>query len=763
MVRLWLVIGCSAMLWMFGTIAPAQTSAPVIVRSGDHDGFSRLVLDLPRRLKWTLLSDGQVRVLNLAGTNWTFDISSVFTRMQNQRIVAIANTEGGDGLRINLGCTCEVEVFWHGAAMLVVDVRDARPRPNNPVVPGATKAPALSETLGQIASTMAAATLAPLLSEEVLEDETSEDGKMSERGEERAEKGPDLGPVRLQLSRHLARAASMGLLTAQDAPWPTSNALAASAERATDASVPEKATTDRSGSATHSQRQIRAETSIGADILPSLADNIIAETGTVCLADTALAVESWADGGRFADQIGPARARLSGEFDRFVPSAGIALARLYLHYGFGAEADQVLRATGVEGEPAEIAAALARIMDGEDAEGSRLAGQLSCDSTAAFWSALSYSRLPAGAPTDDNAILRTTNGLPPHLREYLAPQLARKFTAADRPEMAERILRLLERDDETASPAHSLARAEVELSADRVDDADHRLADVVAANSQSSAVALLRQIDARLRDGRMIPHDMADLAGAYAQEQGDNPVGHELTRAYIEASAATGAFHRAFADMARLTPTVPEDIRRRMTDKVMALLADNADDLTFLRYAMHVRAFSVAELAASAGNAVAARLIGLGFADVAQAYVGTDVQGVDQRDRQLLRAKAALALRKPRQAQVALLGLIGEDVNRLRARAQSMVGAYRAAHLLYISGGEDDAARLAAMQAEDWGQVAALGDEDVASLANVPDSMPDEAGSVLARNRKLLAASEAVRASVSGLLTTRPVAHEVAN
>ena len=156
---------------------------------------------------------------------------------------------------------------------------------------------------------------------------------------------------------------------------------------------------------------------------------------------------------------------------------------------------------------------------------------------------------------------------------------------------------------------------------------------------------------------------------------------------------------------------------------------------------------------------MAERLIALGFPQVAQAYVEPALSGPDQRDRQILRARIALAQDRPGQAKVELLGLVGEDVNRLRAKAQSMTGAFRAAHLLYVAGGDAEAARRAAMQAEDWDRAAALGDANIARLAGLDDAEPEalETAKTLDDNRKLLEASEAVRSSVASLLTARPV------
>ena len=102
-------------------LAHAQT---VPVRSGEHANFTRLVFDLPRRVDWTLEPGTDQVTLRLAAGKWTFDTRSVFDRIRRERVRNLTADPESPDVLIELGCPCDVTAFWHGRAMLVVDVRD---------------------------------------------------------------------------------------------------------------------------------------------------------------------------------------------------------------------------------------------------------------------------------------------------------------------------------------------------------------------------------------------------------------------------------------------------------------------------------------------------------------------------------------------------------------------------------------------------------------------------------------------------------------
>ena len=86
-IALWLV----AFLVVGATTSDAQE---IPVRSGAHDGFTRLVVHLPRRVEWQLNGTGRERRLSFGKDGMRFDLRSVFARIDGRRLAAVRQPPG---------------------------------------------------------------------------------------------------------------------------------------------------------------------------------------------------------------------------------------------------------------------------------------------------------------------------------------------------------------------------------------------------------------------------------------------------------------------------------------------------------------------------------------------------------------------------------------------------------------------------------------------------------------------------------------------
>ena len=130
----WLAACLAAWLAAMSAAAAAQT---VPVRSGAHDGFDRLVLDMPARTPWRIERRADGASVILDGVEPRFDLGAVFERIDRRRLRSIS-APGAGRLDLAFACACETEAFWHAGSMLVIDISDptpearvspARPRP----------------------------------------------------------------------------------------------------------------------------------------------------------------------------------------------------------------------------------------------------------------------------------------------------------------------------------------------------------------------------------------------------------------------------------------------------------------------------------------------------------------------------------------------------------------------------------------------------------------------------------------------------------
>lgn len=509
---------------------------------------------------------------------------------------------------------------------------------------------------------------------------------------------------------------------------------------------------------------LRAETSIDRDFLDSLGALPLTTSGASCLLSSQLDVAGWGGNGAFSQQISAHRRILMGEFDR--PNAGAArdLARLYIHFGFGAEALHVLEISRLPENDRIILRAMGEIMEfGHAPSPAAFADQFACDTSAALWATLAHKNIPQASDINDKALLRAINELPPHLRSFLGTMLSSRLRAANHDDLAGQVLRLVERGAQQPDARLEMAQAEQKLVEGDIPSASEGFSNVVDANTDLSPNALIKLIESRLDANLPIEMQTADLAEAYAHEYRKQPLGEDLARVHILALAEAGAFDKAFHELSQFAEIASPETFAPTRSRAISTLAQNGSDPVFLKHVLGSEKTTPPPLESASANAVAGRLIELGFPARADHYLAQGNPGATTTERRLLRARAALAQMKPHRAEAHLLGLSGPEADSLRARASSMSGDHQAAQSLFAQ--LDLTAQMIeeAWLAEDWRTLRDSGDTLWSDVAEMATSLPGETGvdnaetGVLARNRALLEESSAARETITALLARYPL------
>ncbi|MEC3861837.1 hypothetical protein VK792_11120 [Mesobacterium sp. TK19101] len=104
--------------------ALSATAATIPVRSGEHDDFTRLVLELPVAMGWALDGSGEALTLRLDQPGHGFDLSTVFDRIPRDRLTGVEQTAPSQ-LSLTLACPCTAEPFLFRDRFLVIDLKDA--------------------------------------------------------------------------------------------------------------------------------------------------------------------------------------------------------------------------------------------------------------------------------------------------------------------------------------------------------------------------------------------------------------------------------------------------------------------------------------------------------------------------------------------------------------------------------------------------------------------------------------------------------------
>jgi hypothetical protein len=343
--------------------------------------------------------------------------------------------------------------------------------------------------------------------------------------------------------------------------------------------------------------------------------------------------------------------------------------------------------------------------------------------------------------------------LPTHLKQHLGPPLSERLLKMDRPDDAERILRIIDRGTRQKTMPQQLAEAELARVRDGPEAAEDTLRRVVASGREVSPRALVATIEADLEAGRTVQPESADLAAAYAVENKTTAIGPELRRVHLLARAGAMQFDRALAGLAEVERRDGAAAAGRIRSSILELSAKLATDVRFLQLTLGIDPELVRNLPTTTAEALSRRVLALGFPDAAEKFLAPG--GGDPRVRAIIRARVALARGQPRRATAELANFAGEDIDLLRARAREAAADYAAAQRVYGALGFDDEALSAAWLAGDWPALKQSDDEVLAAIADLELAAPadaDDDDAPLRRARELLAQSGASRELIGGLL-----------
>ena len=751
-----------AALVVSACLAAAVRADPVIeVRSGEHPGFSRLVLDFAQGPEWTLTEEPGLARLAFSAPPGRFDLDGVFRFIPRTRIAEVR--QSGALLDLDLACLCETRAFVVRGNALVIDVLDG---------------PALSgvATVSNEPGTGAAADVAPRQPAQQVDQPPLPAPPVSATALDPAAvpvpdataagwprgapgrpvlPGGDPGPpvpndaaaarapasdpnIAGLLAREIGRAATFGIVTPDLA-----NRLPGDAD--TDLA-------DLPPGAVSGNLRIRTP---GLGPSPSAdADAMAGQLAPGCPRQDDFALADWVPAdGDIAGALARSRALLFNERDIVDPAAAIALARLYIGAGFGAEAGHVLDMSGRDGPEVDLLRDLADLVDGGATEMRVIASLTDCPGRAELWTTLAAAD---GRPRvdDPDAVLVALGELPLPLRRHIAPRVAERLLAVGHSDAAEGARRLVARAPGPHGAPFDLVSARLDS---RVGGGESALAGLALGSSTVSGEALAEFLE--LMNARGLPVDgrFVDLADVQAYEFRSVPLGARLETALIRAHLSRNDFPTAFARIERadregfIAPaTIAMLSRQFVTD-----LSERASDADFVLFGLaYLDAALPMGLGAETMTMAARRFLDLRLPDNALPYLDHAGSGAAAR---LARALHAMQKDDPGGAVDLIAGLDGDAADILRAAALSRLGRHADAARLLAERGEVPRATDEFWKAGAWADVAERTDDaraEAARLLTGADPNSDAETPVTQRERieDVLARSSDVRATLDTLL-----------
>jgi hypothetical protein len=651
--------------------AAAQT---VRVQGGEHEGFTRIAMVFPRGADWRFgrSDDGYALFWPEPGT--IFDVSRSFDLIGRQRLRAIWTDPETGWLRLGIACACHAIAFEASANTVVIDIRDGAPSaesdferslqtgarlPPLGVLPAPRpKARPDSDARYDWLSTLPAPREEPVASASVGPKAPMTPGPAPflPRG--------DLFDLRKRLTEQLARKASAGIV--QITPMARDGKDAALAAGPDDARLP-------AGMA------VEASSPGGAGI-----------DGAACPQLAEVDLRAWAGEGDPFATLAAARGAMLGEFDKPDAMAITAAIKRHLHYGFGAEARNLLQQFSVPVEGSGNLLALSYLVEGDRPVPDPFAGMQSCDSPAALWSLLSAEDGPRLIGLNSSAVVQAFGGLPAEMRRHLGPDVVRRLISQGDTSGAEMVRHAIGRTLPPDDPAQTLIAAESALTAGKPEAAETLLTSLPAGQRSPEAILTLAEA-AYVQRKPMDSKDLLMLESlVFEAGDGDGSAGLVQALARMRALAADypGAFAAAGQDAA-------------LQAEIWGLLAEVGPDGALLHHAALPPAEEIKRLPEPLRGRMADRLLALGVPDLAKDWSLGVSTGPEFALRLDLARNDAEALRAAIASPDSSLALLAQDPA-LAAEVLTAAGAFDQLADLFARSGDTGQADRARRWAGTW-------------------------------------------------------------
>lgn len=753
------------MKWLvfFVFVATPLSAETILVQTGEHADFSRVVLSPTAKTSWDLVETEQGYRLKFGRKSISFDLSSAFNLIPRDRIEAIVLGDEVASLDFVLKPSVIARGFETANRDVVIDfstrpeeeaVSTADIAQREPLKPIAKSVPISTQFYWRgivpdantdISTSQAPApTIAPNF--EVPKDDTR------------------IAEAEQQLLTQLSRAASQGLV--KIAP-PEARALRK--QTVAEAVVEAAPRADASMTAESSEKNSLAyqmQTAIDREMPKKPEALSYTGAGAECLLDADFDFSSWVNGDPPATQIADARRKLIGEFDKASRWDVIDLAKLYLGLSFGAEAQAVLAAFNPETDEKETLVYLARVLDNLPVdEKSPILGMVECDTAASLWALLGSSQPQPDSQINFSAVQRAYSALPHALRLAVTDPLIEKLIL-NKASGSARIIRKIAARIEPEGDILKMSDARLDLASGDTEQAERGLEGVVAENGHDAVDALLLLVDTQFENGDLTSPKTVENVAALAFENRLSADGVKLTRALVLAATAAHQYERATHELQNWS--VDESgTRSEVAAKVFGRIVREADDVEFLSASMdNSELWDAKNADVETRIRAGERYLELGFPDQAIDLLSQDQLTSTQVAKlvahaHLLRGNGGAALS-------AVQRLSDSESGAIRAEALAMMQQPKASADAFIASGDTESAGRQAWKAGAWDLTSRVGSaeekEALASLALTQDPtrvapndgvIPDVATGPIGQGQRLIDESARMRAALDALLTSQ--------
>jgi hypothetical protein len=389
-------------------LLPHVLVAQVTTRTGEHADFTRVVVTFPVGSEWVISEVESGYAVSFVD-ELTISTDGFFDRIPFSRIGEVSVNEEENTLILNTVCDCLADNFLWKPDQLVIDIKD---KGEDFELEGQEASPVNDDSL-TIPETTDVATYFPDWLQSMQAPEAEFTNVIQQFGDV-----VDVSETERALTQNLVSAMAQGFVT------PTDDIVGDGITLELNAIESNSTANSHSGNGPLRTPGINVQMGLGQTGIENQAQNL---DSIQCGDSDHYAVEDWGTDQPFHTQIGNLRRLLSNEFD-VVDSADVeAIAKTYIYFGFGREAQLVLQMDAQASVQRDALKFIAQILDEDLILSAPSINYSTCDGAISFWHFVGAPADALNANIKSEEVLAAFRNLPSHLQRQISPRLIERL------------------------------------------------------------------------------------------------------------------------------------------------------------------------------------------------------------------------------------------------------------------------------------------------------------------------------------------------
>ncbi|MEO9457576.1 MAG: hypothetical protein ABJG56_01210 [Lentilitoribacter sp.] len=394
-----------------------------------------------------------------------------------------------------------------------------------------------------------------------------------------------------------------------------------------------------------------------------------------CNSSMNLNVSTWSDGRPFLIQLSTHYANLYDTLGKQNIDVTMKLVRLYLYFGFGAEAKHLLSSYNIlPNKWPELNFIADTLEERSNNWPSSILSQTKCKGPAVFWLSLSHIGNKSFINRQQNEIIFELSLLPFQLRQVMAPRISSRFLTAGNVKSAQAALRTLTRTKAPTENFIALEHSALLVEANKPEKA-LKILEKITPNSEAAVKSFIKRVEIQGKENREIDEDTIGLLEAYLVEYGNTTLEKQLRTTLIQNLSKKGRFEQAFYEVESLEK--PDQLP--LLQQIYTDLVTSANDTIFAEYILERQGQNVLSLEPALSLAIAHRLVKLGFLAEGNDQLANIIGKEDSDEHNVIRAEIALLQNQNGKAAKLLNGARTPKAMSLKIQLYTRLGEYEKA------------------------------------------------------------------------------------